>query len=150
MIFIASDHAGNVLKEKIKIFLSERKLDFYDYSPELPRAGDDYTDYAFLVAEAVAKEEDSFGVLVCDTGIGMSIAANKVTGAYASLVNDELSAIRAREHNNANIIVLGSHTTDEKKALDYLDKFLKAEFSNEERHARRTGKIIDYEKNRRP
>ncbi len=145
-IYLGADHAGNALKEKIKKELSIDGYDVKDFSPIKPHDGDDYPDYAFLVAETVAANNDSIGVLICDTGIGMAIAANKVQGAYAAMVFNEFDAKRAREHNNANIIVFGSADTKANHAIKLINLFVTTHFTESERHVRRIGKIKYFEK----
>ncbi len=107
MIYVASDHGGFELKNAVVELLGERDIVFTDFGAhDLDSV--DYPDYAHRVAKAVAANADEdLGILVCGTGIGMSIAANKVPGVRAALVHDEFTAKMAREHNNANILVLG-------------------------------------------
>lgn len=141
-IYIGADHNGNQLKEIIKNELKRDGYEIYDLSPEKPEGGDDYPDYAFKVADAVVCDSDDRGILICDTGIGMSIAANKVKGARAALVFDVFMAKRAREHNDANIIVLGSSEIEKEVAIESVKYFLETLFSSGDRHVRRAGKII--------
>jgi ribose 5-phosphate isomerase B len=101
----------------------------------------DYPDYAAKVAKAVAKEKNSFGFLVCGTGIGMNIAANKIKGVRAALCASEEMAKAAREHNDANVLVLGARTTSEEKAKRITEIFFSTKFSGGERHARRVKKL---------
>jgi ribose 5-phosphate isomerase B len=147
-ITLGADHAGTRLKEEIKKALISEGHTVRDVSPSDPEGGDDYPDYAFAVAEEVAKESDAFGILVCDTGIGMAIAANKVPGVSAALVVDAFGARRAREHNNANILVLGSEIGKPAVAKELVTTFLSTPFSQAERHVRRIGKIRYYDQYR--
>jgi len=143
-IAIGSDHAGFELKETIKTFLKEKGIevrDFGTYSEERV----DYPDYAIPLAESVAKGEEDFGILICGTGIGMSIAANKVKGIRASLCSDVYSAHSAREHNNANILCLGGRVLGKELAKEIVDKWLSSSFLGG-RHKRRVDKIMNYEK----
>lgn len=140
-IFIGADHDGNELKEFIKTDLMREGYSVTDLSPIMPEGGDDYPDYAFMVATEVANNDDARGVLICDTGIGMSIAANKIRGARAALVSDVFQAKRAREHNDANIIVFGARVVDKKVAIECVKYFLETQASQSERHVRRVGKI---------
>lgn len=140
-IYIGADHDGNYLKEQIKKELEKDGYEICDLSPSTPEGGDDYPDYAFAVAEEIAKDADARGILICDTGIGMSIAANKIKGARAALVSDAFGAKRAREHNDANIIVFGSQVIEKYVAIDCVKYFLETMFSSADRHVRRIGKI---------
>ncbi|MDO8511743.1 MAG: RpiB/LacA/LacB family sugar-phosphate isomerase [bacterium] len=140
-IYFGADHDGNPLKEVIKNELKRDGYEIYDLSPSTPEGGDDYPDYAFAVAEEIAKDADARGILICDTGIGMSIAANKIKGARAALVLDTFGAKRAREHNDANIIVFGTSEIKKNVAIESTKYFLETMFSSAERHVRRVGKI---------
>ncbi|MGE5328020.1 MAG: ribose 5-phosphate isomerase B [Deltaproteobacteria bacterium] len=144
-IAIGSDHGGYNLKEAIKKHLAEKGIEFNDmgtYSTE----SCDYTDYAVKTAQAVASGEYDKGILVCGTGIGISIAANKVKGIRAALCGDTFSARMSREHNNANILCMGERVTGAGLAVDIVDAWINAEFAGG-RHANRVQKIIDFEKN---
>jgi len=144
-IFIGADHAGTELKEKIKKALVSDGYNIEDLSPSASEDGDDYPDYAFAVGEQVAKDEESRGILVCDTGIGMAMAANKVKNIRAALVSNIFSAKRSREHNDANIIVFGSELIKPADALEATRYFLELIFPYSERHNRRINKIKYYE-----
>jgi len=144
-IFIGADHAGTELKEKIKKALESDGYDINDLSPVTPEGGDDYADYAFAVGEQVANDEESLGILVCDTGIGMAIAANKVKNVRAALVFNVFSAKRAREHNDANVIVFGSESISVANAIEAARYFVELVFPYSERHNRRINKIKYYE-----
>lgn len=145
-IFIGADHNGVKLKEAIKKDLEKDGYNVADFSPTKPEGGDDYPDYAFAVGDAVAEDHGSIGVLICDTGVGMAIAANKVEGVNAALVFDVFSARRSREHNNANVVVLGSHYTKEEVAIEIVKNFIETSFTEAERHTRRISKIKFREK----
>lgn len=147
-IIIGADHAATRLKESLKRTLTEDGHAVNDVSPTTPEGSDDYPDYAFRVAEAVVREQGSLGILLCDTGIGMAIAANKVPGAFAALVTDTFGARRAREHNNANILVLGSEFSPFPKAIEYARVFIATPFTDADRHVRRIGKIRYYDEHR--
>lgn len=143
-VIIGADHAATELKEAVKIALQEEGHVVEDVSPGLPQPGDDYPDYAFTVAERVAANpEDTRGILACDTGIGMAVAANKVIGVSAALVVNEFGARRAREHNNANVLVFGAEFITPRDAIRAAKLFLDTPFSREERHVRRVGKISE-------
>ncbi len=144
-IAIGSDHAGFKLKEEIKKFLEGKGgidvIDFGTHSEERV----DYPDYAIPLAESISKKEEDFGILICGTGIGMSIAANKVKGIRASLVSDVYSAHSAREHNNANILCMGGRVLGIELAKEITNTWLNASFLGD-RHERRINKIMEYEK----
>ena len=143
-IAIACDHGGLELKEEIKKYLKSEGYDFKDYGTNT--AGScDYPDYALPVAEAVANKEFDFGILICGTGIGIGIAANKVPGVRAALCSDTFSAHATREHNNANILTLGQRVVGSGLALDIVKTFLTTEFEAG-RHQTRIDKISEIEK----
>lgn len=143
-IAIGSDHAGLELKQAVLDFLKESGVAFRDFGAYSPDSVD-YPDIGAAVAEAVAKGDFEAGILICGTGIGMSIAANKVPGIRAALCTSTYCAEMAREHNNANILVLGSRVTDMNTALDIVRTWLKTDFPNEPRHAKRIDKISGIE-----
>lgn len=140
MIGIGSDHGGFALKEAIKKHLAERCLEYKDFGADSP-VSCDYPVYGRAVARAVAAGECELGILICGTGIGISITANKVPGVRAALCSDCFSAEAARQHNNANILALGARVLGEGLALKIVDTFLDTPFSNEERHIRRISMI---------
>lgn len=140
MIAVGSDHAGYELKNQLMEHLKNRGYDVKDYGT-YSEASCDYPDYAKQVANAVAGGEAEKGLLVCGTGIGMSIAANKVKGIRAAVLSDEFSAEATRSHNDANILCLGARVVDYAKAEKLLDIFLDTPFSAEEKHIRRISKI---------
>jgi ribose 5-phosphate isomerase B len=137
-IAIASDHGGFELKESIKKHLEKKHIKFTDYGTN-SLASVDYPDFAYEVGKVVLDHRADFGILICGTGIGISIAANKIDGIRAALVYDENTAHLAKAHNNANIIALGGRTTSSLKANKIVDAYLKAVF--EERHQHRIDKI---------
>lgn len=140
MIAIGSDHGGFELKAAIMEHLDGRGVEYKDLGTYTP-ASCDYPDYAAKVARAVASGECELGILICGTGIGVSISANKHRGIRAALCGDCFSAKAAREHNNANILALGARVTGPGLALMITDVFLDTPFSNEDRHIRRIAKI---------
>lgn len=143
-VAIGSDHGGFRLKEEIKTQLTELQVDSYDFGTYTP-ASVDYPDISRQVAEAVAKGEYERGIIVCGTGIGVSIAANKIKGIRAALCNDVFSAQMSREHNDANILTLGERVIGFGLARMIVEVWLKTEFAGG-RHACRVGKIMDLEK----
>ena len=138
-IAIGSDHGGFRLKEEIKNLLTELGREYRDFGTHSP-ASVDYPDIAASVARSVASGECERGILICGTGIGISIAANKVRGIRAALCGDEFSAQMAREHNDANILALGERVTGPGLARAIVAKWLTSEFAGG-RHAQRLCKI---------
>jgi RpiB/LacA/LacB family sugar-phosphate isomerase len=136
---LGADHAGYALKEAVKAHLAERGYPVEDLGTHSTESTD-YPDYARAVARRVAAGEADFGVLICATGIGMSIAANKVPGVRAALVFNEEGAALSRSHNDANVLALGAKFTPPEAAGPILDRFLNTEFEGG-RHARRVGKL---------
>ena len=145
VIYIGADHAGFSLKEKIKNYLDKNNIEHEDLSGK-GNKNDDYPDFAFKVAEKVSKNKNSRGILICGTGTGMVIAANKVKGIRAAVAYDNYSARASREHNNANILCLRGRNFHENKNLQLVKIWLNAKFSKVKRHERRLRKITKYEK----
>lgn len=146
MIFLGSDHKGFTLKEKLKKFLDELEYDYKDLGAKKLDPYDDYPDYAIEVCKKVLKT-DGRGILICDSGLGMSIVANKIPGIYAAVCWNEKNAKYTREHNNANVLTLGAWNTDFETTKKIVKIWLETPFSNEERHIRRNNKIKEVEKN---
>lgn len=142
MIAIGSDHGGFELKEKLMEHLSERGLEYKDFGT-YSSASCDYPIYAKAVANAVASGECDRGIIICGTGIGVSITANKVRGIRAALCGDCFSAEATRQHNDANVLCMGARVVGEGLALKIADTFLDTPFSNDERHIRRISMIED-------
>jgi ribose-5-phosphate isomerase B len=139
-IAIGSDHGGFTLKQEIVKYLTEKNIDFEDFGCYSEKSCD-YTEYGRAVAEAVAAGKYEKGILICGTGIGISITANKVRGIRCALCSDCFSAEATREHNDANILALGGRVVGSGLALKIVDTFLNTPFSNEERHIRRISRI---------
>lgn len=144
-IAIACDHAGYALKEEVKRFLLQEGYTFQDFGT-FSEAPVDYPDYALKVGRLVKDGSYSCGILICSSGIGMSIAANKIQGIRAALCHDTFSAKMAREHNHANILCLGGKIIGEKLALQIVKIWLESSPSNEVRHLRRLKKVSQIEK----
>ena len=142
-IAVASDHGGYELKEKGVEFLKEKGYDFQDFGT-FSKESVDYPDMALIVAEKVAKGEFERGILICGTGIGISIAANKVKGIRAALCNDVYSARMSRLHNDANILAMGGRVIGPGLALLIVEEWLKTPFEGG-RHKVRVDKITNYE-----
>jgi len=142
-VALGADHAGWELKEALKSWLMEagyQVLDFGTHSPDSV----DYPDYAQQVGEAVAVGKVDRGVLVCGTGIGMTMAANKIPGVRAALCGDAFTSRMSREHNDANVLALGGRLTDADMGRDILKVWLETDFAGG-RHARRVNKIMELE-----
>ncbi len=142
-IAIASDHAGRELKEELKNFLKESGCEVVDMGTDND-ASVDYPDYGLPVAEKVSKGEIKKGILLCGTGIGMSIVANKFPRVRAALTNDIYSAKLAKEHNDANIIVIGGRLVGKGLAIEIVKTWMESEFKGG-RHQRRLDKIREIE-----
>lgn len=142
MIALGSDHGGFGLKQEIIKHLEERGLEYKDYGT-YSEASCDYPEFAKAVAHAVADGECEKGILICGTGIGISITANKVRGIRAALCHDCFSAEATRLHNDANILAMGARVVGPGHALKIVDTFLDTPFSNDERHIRRISQIED-------
>lgn len=136
MLAIGCDHGGYELKQDIIKYLEEKNLPYKDFGC-FSEESVDYPVYARKVAHAVAEGECEKGILICGTGIGISIAANKVKGIRAALCTDCFSAQATREHNDANILALGGRVVGKGLALKIVDTFLNTEFSGDQRHIRR-------------
>lgn len=142
MIALGCDHGGYPLKEKIKEYLDEKKIEYKDFGC-YSLDSVDYPQYGKAVANAVADGTCDRGIVVCTTGIGISITANKVKGIRCALCADTLSAKLTREHNDANILALGAGIVGPNLGISIVDTFLNTPFSNEEKHARRVRAIED-------
>lgn len=144
-IVIASDHAGYELKMGVLPYLTKLGYNVTDLGADTDQVPSDYPDYAAKVAEKILSGEAARGVLVCGSGIGVSIAANKIHGIYAGVCHDTYSAHQCVEHDGANVICIGSRVIGVELAREIVRAFLQARFTGEERHVRRTNKIKDLE-----
>jgi ribose 5-phosphate isomerase B len=142
-VAIASDHGGISIRKEIISLMKEMNIDFIDLGCECETSVD-YPDYALTVAEKVAKGEVDRGILICGTGIGMSIAANKVKGVRCALVHDTFSAKATREHNDSNILAMGERVIGSGLAREIAKIWLTTSFEGG-RHANRVKKVTDYE-----
>jgi len=144
MIALGCDHAGLELKNAVKAHLDERKIEYKDFGTYTEDSVD-YAVYAEKTARAVASKECELGLLFCGTGVGISIAANKVKGIRAACCSDKFSAEMTRLHNDANILCTGGRVVSIEKAIELVDIFIDTPFSGEERHTRRIAQITDLE-----
>lgn len=140
MIAIGCDHGGYDLKEAVKKHLEERNIPYVDKGC-YDKSSCDYPIYGKAVAHAVASGECEQGIVICTTGIGISISANKVKGIRCGLCADTLSARMTREHNNANVLAMGAGIVGPNLAISIVDTFLDTDFPGEEKHVRRVSML---------
>ncbi|MBB5174084.1 ribose 5-phosphate isomerase B [Texcoconibacillus texcoconensis] len=143
-IAIGSDHGGRNIREEIKSMMDEKGIAYDDFGCNCSTSVD-YPDYAIPVAEKVANGEYDRGILICGTGIGMSIAANKVKGVRCALVHDVYSAKMTREHNDSNVLAMGERVIGPGLAQEIAKVWLDAAFEDQGRHGQRITKIKQYE-----
>ena len=141
MISLASDHGGFLLKEKVKAHLTEKGYEVKDFGCH-DLSSCDYPDYAKPAARAVADGTCEKGIVICTTGIGVSICANKIDGVRCALCSDPVTAKLTRLHNDTNVVAIGAGIVGELLAMDIIDTFLTTEFSNDPRHIRRVEKMV--------
>ncbi len=139
-IVIGSDHRGYPLKEQIKKYFDNSKIEYKDVGTTSTESVD-YPDYAKLAGAAINDENFDYGVLICGSGIGVSMAANKVKGLRAVNANNNNMAEMARKHNNANVICFGSDFIDYEKAIRFFEIFINTRFEGGDRHERRLAKL---------
>lgn len=144
-ISIACDHGALALKNKIVAHLTAKGYEMVDFGTHTLDSCD-YPDFAVPAAKAVASGECEKGIVLCTTGIGVSITANKVNGIRCALLSDVMSARMTREHNDTNMMAIGAGVVGEKLALEIVDTWLGTEFSHNERHQRRINKVMVLEK----
>ena len=142
MIALGCDHGGYELKQEIIGYLKSKNIPYKDFGCDSNKSVD-YPVYAQKVGKAIQSGECEKGILICGTGIGISIAANKMKGIRAALCTDCFCAEATRQHNNANVLALGGRVVGPGLAVKIVDTFLNTEFSNEERHQRRIDQIED-------
>ncbi|WP_419882402.1 ribose 5-phosphate isomerase B [Peribacillus sp. B-H-3] len=143
-VAIASDHGGNHIREEIKNLMAEMNIQFEDFGCSGCESVD-YPDYALPLAEKVARGDFDKGILICGTGIGMSIAANKVKGIRCALVHDVYSAKLTRQHNDSNVLAMGERVVGPGLAREIAAAWLASEFEEGGRHSNRLRKIKEYE-----
>ena len=144
MIAIGCDHGAFALKEKLKAHLEKRGLEYKDFGT-YSLDSCDYPDFAAPAAKAVASGQCDKGIVLCTTGIGVSITCNKVNGIRCALLSDVMSARMTREHNDTNMMAIGAGVVGQMLALEIADTWLGTEFSHQERHQRRIDKVMALE-----
>ncbi len=140
-VAIAGDHAGFDLKQTLLPFLTKNGFEVIDLGTNTADTPSDYPDFAQAVGQAINSGQVERGVLVCGSGVGVSVAANKIHGIYAGLCHDTYSAHQGVEHDNMNVICIGARVIGVELAREIVKAFLNAQFTNEERHVRRMGKV---------
>jgi ribose 5-phosphate isomerase B len=145
-IVIAADHAGYPLNERVIQELCAAGHELIDLGTHDGSQPDDYPDYSLKVGQIVQRREAEIGILICGSGVGAAVAANKLTGIRAALCGDTYSAHQSREHDDCNVLCLGARVTGEELALDIVRAFVAARFTGEERHLRRLTKVAAIEK----
>ena len=145
MIYLGADHRGFKLKEYIKKRLSEDEMEFTDKGDLVLDPQDDYVDFAKLVSDEVIKDEKNRGVLICGSGVGVDMVANKIDGVRCALVGDVTRAEQSRQHEDVNVIALPADILEEEVGYQIVKAFLNTEFSGEERHVRRLEKMQEVE-----
>lgn len=144
-IVIGADHAGFDMKREVSQHLKEMGHEIVDVGTNEPNKADDYPDFAKLVANAVQSGSVERGVLICGSGVGAAVAACKFKGIRAAICHDHYSARQGVEHDDMNVLVLGSRVIGLNNAIDLVDGYLSAKFSGEERHVRRLAKVKSFE-----
>ncbi|MCF2505010.1 RpiB/LacA/LacB family sugar-phosphate isomerase [Dyadobacter sp. CY107] len=145
-IGLAADHGGYELKEFLKTYLVGKGHHIMDFGAYLLDSKDDYPDFVIPLAHAVVNKEVERGIAVCGSGVGASVAANKIAGVRAALINDHFSAHQGVEDDDLNLLCLGGRVTGNMAAQELAESFLNARFTGEERHMRRLGKVKALEK----
>jgi ribose 5-phosphate isomerase B len=145
-IAIGADHGGYPLNEVVIAELHSGGHELIDFGTHVGSRPDDYPDYALKVGQAIQAIEAEMGILICGSGVGAAVAANKLNGIRAALCGDTYSAHQSREHDDCNVLCLGARVTGVELALEIVRAFVAARFTGEERHLRRLGKIAEMEK----
>ena len=144
-IAVAADHAGYPLNERIIQELDAAGHEIVDFGTHVGSRPDDYPDYALKVGRAIQDDEAEIGIIVCGSGVGAAVAANKLKGIRAALCGDTYSGHQSREHDDCNVLCLGARVTGDELAMEIVRAFEGAEFTGEERHQRRLDKVNDME-----
>ncbi|NUN10057.1 MAG: ribose-5-phosphate isomerase [Ignavibacteriaceae bacterium] len=145
-VVIGADHGGFELKEFIKTIIPAMGYEVTDAGNHVYDAKDDYPDFAIAAAKTVAEGKAERGIIICGSGVGASIAANKIKGVRAGLCHDTYSARQGVEHDNMNVLCLGARVVGIEVAAELVKSFLNAKFTGEERHTRRLNKVLALEK----
>jgi len=145
-IGIAADHGGFELKEIVRSFLNKQGYEIVDFGAFTLDNNDDYPDFVIPLAQAVAEKKVDRGIAICGSGVGASIAVNKISGVRAALINDHFSAHQGVEDDDMNLLCLGGRVTGFAAAEELISAFLNATFTNAERHLRRLQKVKNLEK----
>jgi len=148
-IAIGADHGGYPLNEQVIEELRRAGHELVDFGTHVGSRPDDYPDYALKVGRAVQANEAEIGILICGSGVGASVAANKLAGIRAALCGDTYSARQSREHDDCNVLCLGARVTGVELALEIVRAFVAARFTGEERHLRRLAMVAEIEKEER-
>ncbi len=148
-IAIGADHGGYPLNERVIRELDAAGHQIVDFGTHVGSRPDDYPDYALKVGRAIQANEAEIGIIVCGSGVGASVAANKLVGIRAALCGDTYSAHQSREHDDCNVLCLGARVTGEELALEIVRAFVAARFTGEERHLRRLAKVAEIESKER-
>jgi ribose 5-phosphate isomerase B len=144
-IAVGADHGGYPLNERVIKELDAAGHEIIDFGTHVGSRPDDYPDYALKVGQALQTDQAEIGILICGSGVGASVAANKLRGIRAALCGDTYSAHQSREHDDCNLLCLGARVVGEELAIDIVRAFVAARFSGEERHRRRLAKIAAME-----
>ena len=144
-VAIGADHGGYELKKELSALLSAAGHEVVDVGAHTMDSSDDYPDFAAAVAKAVASKDAERGIMVCGSGVGASVASNKVKGARASVCHDTYSAHQGVEHDDMNVLCLGARIVGIELAREVATAFLSAQFTGEERHQRRLDKVLNIE-----
>ncbi|HVG29164.1 MAG TPA: ribose 5-phosphate isomerase B [Pyrinomonadaceae bacterium] len=145
-IAVGADHGGHPLNVRVVAELRAAGHEVEDFGTHDGALPDDYPDYSRLVGEAVRGGRADVGIVVCGSGVGASVAANKLRGVRAALCSDTYSAHQSREHDDCNVLCLGARVTGEELAMEIVRAFVAARFTGEERHLRRLAKVLDIER----
>lgn len=145
-IAIGADHGGYPLNERVIEILRAAGHEIEDFGTHDGTQSDDYPDYALKVGEAVREGRVACGIIICGSGVGASVAANKLRGVRAALCGDTYSAHQSREHDDCNVLCLGARVVGVELALEIVRSFVNARFTGEERHQRRLNKVLDIER----
>src|SRR6267143_2353230 len=147
-IAIGADHGGYPLNERVISELDTAGHEILDFGTHVGSRPDDYPDYALKVGQALQEDKADIGILVCGSGVGASVAANKLNGIRAALCGDTYSAHQSREHDDCNVLCIGARVIGEELALELVRAFVAARFTGEERHRRRLAKVASMEEKR--